>query len=65
VDNLILGDDDRGDDDQFLIGYKFQSTEKYVLVVTTHDPEVMGPILILTEGPKTVTFTTNPPIKCE
>ncbi|CAF3061034.1 unnamed protein product, partial [Rotaria sp. Silwood2] len=56
-ENLIAGDNDKGDNLQFGIGYNFKSTKKYILVVTTKDPLVVGPLSILAVGPKAVTFT--------
>ncbi len=55
-ENLVTGDDDKADDLQFLILHKFDSTKKYVLVVTTHDQLVLGPFSIISAGPKEVTF---------
>ncbi|CAF4025477.1 unnamed protein product, partial [Rotaria sordida] len=68
AENLITGDDDKAGNSQFAIVYEFKSMTTYILVVTTHDPVVIGPLLILAEGPKAVTFTsmknisTTPPI---
>jgi len=56
--NLIQGDDDKGDDGQFVISYEFKSTKTYILVVTTHDQLVIGPFQVLSVGLKPVTFTS-------
>ncbi|CAF3722778.1 unnamed protein product [Rotaria sordida] len=68
AENLITGDDDKAGNSQFAIVYEFKSMTTYILIVTTHDPVVIGSLLILAEGPKAVTFTsmknisTTPPI---
>ena len=58
AENLITGDDDKGEDYQFLLQHIFRSTDTYILVVTTHDQLVIGPFSVFAGGLENVTFTS-------
>jgi hypothetical protein len=57
-ENLIIGDDDNGDDSQFLIEMEFISTKTYILVVTAYDQNTTGPFVVFAAGSNAVKFTS-------
>lgn len=54
--NQLLIDDDTAGESQFRITFLASMSESYILVVTTYNPETIGSVLIVTNGPGPVTF---------
>lgn len=56
-DNLLISNDDDGGANQFYFEYFLQSnSNKYILVVTSYEPNVTGSYSIYIRGPATVYF---------
>jgi hypothetical protein len=54
--NLIEENDDGSCDHQFMISTHFYASTTYILVVTTHSPNVTGSFSILAFGPNSITL---------
>jgi hypothetical protein len=52
--NLITQDDDGTCDKQFMVNLYFRAITTYILVVTTHSPNVTGSFSIVAFGPNNV-----------
>lgn len=55
--NVLISDDDSGDNSQFLFTILLQTIGNYTLVVTTFYPNVLGSFSIVATGPKSVSFS--------
>ena len=60
--NLLVCDDNTGDDQPFLINYNFENTRIYILVVTTSLSSVTGRYSIIATGLDSVSMTEFPVI---
>ena len=56
LDNYLTHDDDSDGSLQFRIVWSIQTGSTYVLVVTTHGPNVLAPFTIMVSGPARVTM---------
>jgi hypothetical protein len=54
--NSLASDDDGGGNGQFMLSITLESTTKYILLVTTYYPNVIGAFSIIAKGEASVTF---------
>ncbi|UJR12170.1 hypothetical protein I4U23_016347, partial [Adineta vaga] len=55
--NMLLSDDETGENSQFLLTVVFQAMVQYILIVTTYEEKVTGRFSLIGQGPDSISFS--------